>query len=218
MQIKLLAITLTLLTSAPILRAITVNGQDLATYGKPGEPIIYRDTTATNITLRMQSGTISIGSIAIPKMQINDLIDFYITLDKHKNSLSRTVSKHAITTRSKHNIYAHGSYMASDALIVLQTDLLIDIKDSLLKGPEVALISNTLRLEHCYISGNRLQIEPANLDSMISMIVFIFDEKAPIPAYLQGHIDFTKDETITDLVVLGAREIAIVFKEEAFNS
>lgn len=218
MLIKSLTITIAAgLLFVPALHAITLNGQDIATYGKLGEPIVYRDKNAANITIRIKNGDILIGSIAIPKMQVEDIIDFYMNLEKHKDALSRNVSKHALTTSSQNNIYAHLTYMASDTAIVLQTNSLIDMKESLFRAPEVAMVGNYLRFEKSFISTKLLQLEPANSDSIISMIIFVFDEKAPIPACIEGHIDFINDNTINDLVVLGAREVGIIFRPEAFD-
>jgi hypothetical protein len=216
MHSKSLVTTLIALFSYLPSNAVTLNGQEVSAYGKPGEPIVYRDKQATNITIRIRHGDISIRSISIPKMQIDDIVDYYIDIEKHKDALSRNISKHALTTSSQQNIYAYGTYMASDTAIILQTNSSLDIKESLFKSPEVVLISNSIRLEKCFIGTKWLQIEPTNPDSIISMIIFVFDEKTPIPAYAQGFIDFSKDETIQDLVVLGAQEVGIVFKPKAY--
>lgn len=220
-QTRLLDITtyaiIALLTYIPATRTININDRNINEHCKPGETVIYRNETESNIVLRIDKNNVFIGAANISNAQMNSILSSYVSLAIDRSGYSESNSHEPLISRTSNNMYGWKTHFASNSAIILHTDAAIEIIDSIHVAPVTAYIGARIHLENSFISTKELHLKPSTSDSIIASIVFFFDEQATVPPFVQGHIDFYTGTTANDIVACGAREVHILFKPEAFN-
>jgi hypothetical protein len=196
--------------------AVTINGRDINDLVKKGDALTYTDLKSENIFFSIKNGNIEIGSLKLTN--IEDVANSFKELENNKDQLSKWLSEDTVHAKSGAHIKINGGYVSGNNKVVLDAHTSINISNAIIKSKKVALLGSEFKLDNCFIDTDTLQLEPNSSESLFEAIVFTFNKNIKIPTATQGHINFEKDETIEDFLVVGAQKVAILFSPRAFES
>lgn len=196
--------------------AITINGEDINTLIKPEESLVYSSPGYDNICLRIKDGNIEIVHYELTNTET--IKTFFNELESHKEELSRYTSKDTVSFSSGANISFEGAYISGDNKVLFNAQAAIEIVDSILKSKRVCLISSILKVHGCFLDTDVLHLQSNSPESLFQVIRFTFNKSIPFPALIQGQIDFAKNTTDGDFLVVGVQKVEFQFAPQVFKN
>lgn len=199
--------------------AIMVNGCELSTILSPDQSLFYTlpdDATHDyGISLSIKDGDILIGAV---KFDDVDSISAYCSFLRGKIEEMCQVEGRTIKFTSGGHISLQGIRFIGEKDIIFKAATHTRIADALLKADMIAFIGNDIELKNCFVDAATVDILPKTSSNSICLIIRItFDPSMTIPAGIDGHIDFEHNKTMKEIIISGARNVEILFAEEAFD-
>lgn len=197
--------------------SIQINGKNINEITQPGMVIAYKNDKSNNVGFYFDKGNLIIGSIDIDINELNKAKNFYKELLSYKDQLATFTSKSIRLIAGKTSSHK-GAHLIGNEDIFLQANDCIEIKNSLLESPEIYLVSKNFDLRGCYINESKfIQIEAKSETALFQVIRFTLSKDSDYPCVVQGRINLEDGETPENFIVVGAKELEILFNPKAFE-
>jgi len=196
-----------------VVTAITINNQDINEILKPGESMRYTARVgADNIAFEFENGNLSVGSAVVNNAQtiFNRFVEF-------------SNEQHGSMRMNRLTVGGSSQFLDGQHISSLDEELVIDAKNNflinevLLKSKTVAVITDRVECGVCFVDSDELVLVARSPQALCAIVRFSRDQQSKKPMVLSGQMNFADPNSNERLVVLGAKDMTIVFSSDAFK-
>jgi hypothetical protein len=211
-------VSLSFITLAiPAKALVTIGGQDIKDFLPDENKELVYSNTQKHVAFRFRQGNLIVG-----ELKIKDLKE---VMGQHRETYKAakriTLFSPTLAQRDE-DLEVDTRYIVAGESIRFSSKGQITVKKSVLNCEEpISFEGQKLVFASCLTTHSAsvtlLPSEPTA--SLLRGIKFVANNSLPSPykLYIKGSIDFEGNETLADLVVVGASEVRFLFAPEAFN-